>query len=183
MLLAQIQEQPIQQFRLLLHRAVTDGALARADSQSMGLICPVGPNPDVDRGHSDLRVGLNRLIFHSMMQLASRKDLGDRKPYRGPIKRQPLSVRIAQKQMAGSESLSRCITDMGRVIRHPSRVTPLLEAQRKVVHKLKVHGGKSYSHRLRRAVPAASSPMLNNFWNSYKGQGEGGFYSSTHPAY
>jgi len=62
---------------------------------------------------------------------------------------------------------------MGKVIRHPSRVTPLLEAQRKVVHKRKVHGRKSYSHRLRRAVRAASSPMLNNFWNTYKDQGEG----------
>src|SRR4029078_11743928 len=101
----------------------------------------------------------------------------DRKPYRGPIKRQPLSVRIAQNRLAGSESLSRCITDMGKVIRHPSRVTPLLEAQRKVVHKRKVHGRKSYSHRLRRAVRAASSPVLDKFWNTYKGQGEGRWLS------
>jgi hypothetical protein len=68
---------------------------------------------------------------------------------------------------------------MGRVIRHPSRVTPffkrnaeLFTSSKSAVAKV-IHIGCG-------ELPRASSPMLNNFWISYKGQGEGGIFTGSH---
>src|ERR1043166_9343699 len=168
----QIQEESIQQFRLMLQRAGARAGVG-ANGQDVDLVGPISADPNI-KGRRGLRVGLKGWFVHSRMCWASRKDLAGRKPYRGPITRQPLSVRIRQRKLAGSVSLSRCICkDMGRVIRQPSRVTPffkrnaeLFTSSKSAVAKV-IHIGCG-------ELPRASSPMLNNFWISYKGQGEGG---------
>jgi len=62
--------------------------------------------------------------------------------------------------------------DMGQGIRHPSRVTlffkrnaELFTSQKSAAAKV-IHIGCG-------ELPQASSPMMNNFWNTYKGRGEG----------
>src|SRR5258706_53588 len=53
---------------------------------------------------------------------------------------------------------------MGRVVRHPSRVTLLLEAQTRVVHNSKLFAAKVIHSRLRGVIPGRlSSPPMNNF--------------------
>ena len=183
MLLTQTQEELIQQFRFLLQRAGASSAAPGANGQNMGLVSPIGANPDIDgcRDQRELRVRLNRVVVHSMMGWASRENLAGRKPYRGPTKRQPLSVRSGQRKVAGSESLSRCMIDMGQGIRHPSRVTlffkrnaELFTSQKSAAAKV-IHIGCG-------ELPQASSPMMNNFWNTYKGRGEGDKISELHAA-
>ena len=125
MLLTQPQEELIQQLRLLLHRAGASNAVTGANGQNVGLASPIGTHPDIDgcRHRRQLRVRLNCLVVHSMIGWASRKNLTGRKPYRGPIKRQPLSIRIGQRKWLGAKVSPNAFTDMGRVIRHPSCVT------------------------------------------------------------
>src|SRR5262249_55512519 len=161
----------IQQLRLVLQRAGASGACAGANSQHMGLISPIGANPDIDR-YRGLRVRLNQGFFHSRMGWASRKDLADRKPYRRPIKRQPLSVRISQRKWLGAKVSPNASRHMGRVIRHPSRVTLFFKRNANLFTSQKLAAAKVI-HIGCGELPPASSPMLNNFWITYKGRGEG----------
>src|SRR5258706_731627 len=185
MLLAQAQEGLIQQLRLLLQEVRLGRPLERLHNQTMLLVSPISTDPGPDRvgncrarltDHCILRCGvvLYFCLFHRILLLASRKDLDDRKPYRGLVKRKPLSVRIDPKNMAGSESLSRCLEDMGRVVRHPSRVTLLLEAQTRVVHNSKLFAAKVIHSRLRGVIPGRlSSPPMNHFGTPITGQQTG----------
>jgi hypothetical protein len=48
-----------------------------------------------------------------------------------------------------------------------------MEAKRDLFTTQKIRGAKVIHKWLRGANPKLSSPLMNNFWNSYKGWGEG----------
>jgi hypothetical protein len=182
-----MQEPGIQHFRFVLQQVLLGRAAhAGAHDQTVLFIGPIQTDPADDgrrvagrgarTGQTDRtsRISLCRIFTHSRLSLASRKALDRRRHYRGLSRQQPLRIRLSPKRGAGSESLSRCILRQGQGNSSSQLcVTPLLEAKMRLFTSQSFDGAKVIHRRLRRDNPQLSSPPVNNFWNSYKGQGEG----------
>jgi len=81
---------------------------------------------------------------------------------------------MARSASAMAKGEGRKTIVLRRICPRANCVTPLLEAKTGLFRSQNLRGAKLIRHRLRGEDPKLSSPLVHNFWKTYKGRGEEG---------